>query len=857
VNPSPLRWLRVVFLGVSGLLLLGVFALACVFVYLAPALPTARNAQAVPMTVYSSTGDVISQIGEERRIQITYDQIPELVRDAVLAAEDDRFFKHHGFDWMGITRALLSNVASADATGQGGSTITQQAARNMFLTLEQTSRRKASEVFVTFRMERALSKEEILATYLNVAYFGYRSYGIAAAAQTYYGKRLDQLTVGEAATLVGLLPAPSSYNPISSPKSATVRRGYVLGRMLKLGYIDEATAKAAAKERIETREYPPLVDVEGQYVAEMARQEVVKLLGPQAVNQGIKVFTTIDGRLQTAATYAARKGLIEYDRRRGYRGRLDKVQVPSGATAGQLDQLLGKFSSVGPLLPAVVTKVSEKSAEVHIRGGGSAKIDWDGLKWAGKALKNGEKGALPGKAAEVVTVGDVVHVVTNKQGAAQLAQVPEAQTAFVAVNPLDGAIVSLVGGFDFHRNNFNRVTQALRQPASGFKPFIYSAALENGFTPATGVLNLNIVENCNDEDCWHPQNSGGGYGGVIRVREALVRSINLISRRILHDVGIDAAIDHAGKFGFRKDSLPRNETLALGTQVARPLEMVTAYAVFANGGYKVEPYFITRIEDANGKVLYEAKPKFACADCGAAPVADAEGPAADATEVATVDTSEEPVVSPTPGKIMSDLALLAAPPPLPRIRDVDAPPELREIARMQSGAAHLPADRLAPRVISAQNAWLMSDMMHDVTVRGTAQRAARELKRNDLAGKTGTNEERDSWFNGFTRNIVATVWVGFDDEKPLGRGEEGSRTALPIWIDFMREALDQVPESRLERPGGLVDLRVSTTTGLLADQSDPSAVYETFMVDHLPESPEGGAASPGAGGARRNAEPLF
>jgi penicillin-binding protein 1A len=855
VNPSPLRWLRVVFLGVSGLLLLGVFALACVFVYLAPGLPTARNAQAVPLRVYSRTGDLISQIGEERRYPVTYEQIPEVVRNAVLAAEDDRFFSHHGFDWMGITRAVISNVASADATGQGGSTITQQAARNMFLTLDQTSRRKASEVFVTFRMERDLSKEEILATYLNVAFFGHRSYGIAAAAQTYYGKRLDQLTVGQTATLIGLLPSPSKYNPISSPSLAKVRRGYVLGRMVQLDYIDKATAEAAGKEPIETREYAPLVDVEADYIADWALQEVVKRFGPAAVNQGYKVFTTIDGRLQTAANYAARGNLMQYDRRHGYRGRLGKVQLPAGATTGQLDQLLGKYDSVGLLQPAVVTKVGEKNAEVHIRGGGKARIDWDGLKWAGKALKNGEIGALPGKASDVVAVGDVIHVVTDKLGAALLAQVPDAQTAFVAMDPLDGAIVSLVGGFDFHRSNFNRVRQALRQPASGFKPFIYSAALENGYTAATGVLNLPVVEDCDDEDCWNPQNSGGGYGGVIRLRDALKRSINLISRRVVHDIGVDAVIDHAVKFGFRRESLPRIQSLALGAQLATPLEMVTAYSVFANGGFRVEPYFITRIEDAAGKVVFEAKPKIACAACESAPVAEAD---ADASEVAMVDTAQDTEVSPTPGKIMADLTLLAAPGPLPRIRDVEAPPALRELVRnQQGGTGILPADRLAPRAISAQNAWLMSDMMHDATVSGTAARAARELKRNDLAGKTGTNEERDNWFNGFTRDIVATVWVGFDDERPLGSREQGSFTALPAWIEFMRVALDQVPQSRLERPGGLIDLRVSASTGLLADQSDPTAVYETFMVDHLPNSPEGGAAMPGPGGTRGSVEPLF
>jgi penicillin-binding protein 1A len=851
VNPSPLRWLRAVFLGIAGLVLLGVFALACVFVYLAPGLPTAQNAQAVPLSVYDRSGRLISQIGEERRVPVTYEQIPEMVRNAVLAAEDDRFFEHHGFDWMGITRAVVSNVASADATGQGGSTITQQAARNMFLTLDQTPRRKASEVFVTFRMERDLSKEEILAIYLNVALFGHRSYGIAAAAQTYYGKRLDQLTVGQAATLVGLLPAPSKYNPISNPRAAKVRRDYVLGRMLKLGYIDEATATAAGREPVETREYAPLVDVEAPYVAEMARQEVEKRFGPTAVNKGYKVVTTIDGRLQAAANRAQRIGLITYDRRYGYRGRLGKVRLPSGATASALDELLEKFEAVGLLQTAVVTKVGDRGAQVHIRGGSTAKIEWDGLSWATGSS---------GKATNVLSVGDVIHVVTDKRGKAELAQLPRAQAALVALDPVDGAIVSLVGGFDFHHNNFNRAVQARRQPGSGFKPFVYSAALDHGFTPASTFLDAPLVIDCEDnEACWNPQNSGGGYSGMlIRMRPALMRSLNSVSSRLLQQVGVQEAIEHAEKFGFRKDSLPRNLTLVLGTQVASPLEIATGYATFANGGFKIEPYFISRIEDATGKVVFEAKPKIACLECEPSPTADVVAEVA--VEAANNAPQEaEPSTAPDAVAVQGPAVPTSFGPP-PRIREVEAPPALRDLARDQGGLGYLPADRLAPRVISAQNAWLMSDILHDATVSGTAQRSSRELKRADLAGKTGTSQDyRDNWFNGFTRHIVASVWVGFDDDKTLGSGEEGSKNALPIWIDFMREALANVPESRLERPGGLIDLRVSTSTGMLTDQSDPTAVFETFMVEHLPSATDGGVPGtvPGAAETRGGGEPLF
>lgn len=860
MNRSYLRLLRVAVLSGVGLVLLAVFALACSYVYLAPSLPTDENAQPVPLRIYTSSGGLISQIGERRSIPVTYDQIPEVVRQAVLAAEDDRFFEHHGIDWMGVARALVTNVVSAEA-GQGGSTITQQAARNMFLTLDKTARRKLSEVFVTYRMERDFTKEQILAIYLNVALFGHRSYGIAAAAETYYGKHLDQLTVAEAATLVGLLPAPSNYNPISKPKNAERRRNYVLGRMTKLGYIDEATAAAAQKEPVATVEHAPLVDVQADYVAEMVRQFVEEMFGAGAVNGGYKVWTTLDGRLQMAANNALRKGLMEYDKRHGYRGKLGKVQLPAGASARDLDALLQKFDSVGILQVAVVTKLADKNAEVRIRGVGNAKIAWEDLKWRPQT-KSGGLGAFPQKPSDVVNVGDVIHVISDGRGSAMLAQLPQAQSALVALDPDDGAIVSLVGGFDFHHNKFNRVMQARRQPGSGFKPFIYSAALENGYTAASVIQDLPVVieRGPNDEENWQPENSGGGSSGPMRFREALIASKNQVSIRILQNIGVDAAIDHAAKFGFKKESLPPYLTLALGVQSARPIEMATGYAVFANGGFKVEPYFISRVEDASGKVVYEAKPVIACAECELhrAPGVEEEEETAAAEEAAAPASAETPALEPIVKPELDAATLAEAAAPAPRIRDVEAPPALREIALQQGGLGYLLGKRLAPRVLSAQNAWIMDDIMHDVTVRGTAQRS-RVLGRNDLAGKTGTTQSsRDNWFNGFTRNLVASVWVGFDDEKSLGESEEGSKTALPIWIHYMREALRAVPESRLQRPGGLVDLRVSKTTGVLANQQDPGAVYETFMVEHPPRSGDGGdlSSGPAAGGAK-SAEPLF
>jgi penicillin-binding protein 1A len=852
----------VVVLGSAWLVLFGAFALACVFVYLAPGLPTAENAQVVPLRVYERGGRQICQIGEERRDPVTYAEIPEVVRNAVLAAEDDRFFKHHGFDWMGITRAVVSNVVSADATGQGGSTITQQAARNLFLTLDQTPRRKASEVFVTYRMERDLTKEEILATYLNVATFGHRSVGVAAAAQTYYGKRLDQLTTGQAATLIGLLPAPSKYNPISNAKLATDRRNYVLGRMVDEGFIGEADAAAARLESVATRGHAPREEVEAPWVCDMVMQDLVKRFGPASVNKGYKVITTIDGRLQTAANVALQTKLMEYDRRHGYRGKLGKVKLPTKATAAELDALMQKFESIGILLPAVVTKVGDRSAEVHVRYGSTAKIDWDGLSWANPVNKSGAVGANPQKAADVVAVGDVVHVVTDGRGAASLAQLPAAQAALVALDPIDGAIVSLVGGFDFHKNNYNRAVQAKRQPGSGFKPFVYSAALDYGLTAASVRQDTHLVSECIDE-CWNPENSGGSYYGPMRLREALVMSRNPVAARIIQEIGVDTAIDHAVKFGFKREQLPRVDALALGVLSASPLEVVTGYAVFANGGFRVNHYFVARIADSTGKVVFEEKPKIACRECErslAVAAANAELLNAGAEEPKPEEETEAEAEAESP-ELTEALAppapvtIASLEPPL-HIRDVEAPPALRELARNQGGLGFLPADRLAPRAISPQNAWIMSDILHDATTRGTAKRSV-ALNRNDLAGKTGTTQSyRDNWFNGFNTRLVASVWVGFDDDKSLGRGEEGSKTALPIWMMYMKEALKFVPESRMERPGGLIDLRVSATTGKLADQNDPNAIYETFMVEHPPLMPEGGALAPAAGGTRGNEEPL-
>jgi penicillin-binding protein 1A len=840
VKPRTFHAIGVLAVTVVALLLAALYAVAGSYVYLEPSLPTAaamRNVEMqVPLRVYTRGGQLIAQIGEQRRIPLAYEDIPQLVREAFLAAEDDRFFKHHGIDYTGVLRAVLVNLVSHDFA-QGASTITMQAARNMFLTLDKTLRRKLQEVFVTLRMEHEFSKEQILATYLNVIFFGQRSYGVAAAAEAYFGKPLNQLSVAEIATLAGLPKAPSAYNPVSNPRAAAARRHYVLQRMAHLGYIDRATAERADQEPLHAREYAPLYDVEAPYVAEMVRQEIVQRYGDSAINVGYRVYTTVDGRLQAAADRALRLGLIEYDRRHGYRGPLGQARLDE-ATLGsteRLEALLTSVPAIGNLVPAVVVSVAPNAARVYVRSSGYAQIDWVGLSWAARRVSETRTGPAPKRAADVVQRGDIVYVVSNGQGVAQLAQAPDAQAALVALDPGDGAIAALVGGFDYFNNKFNRATQARRQPGSGFKPFLYSAALEHGFTPASIIMDAPIVlDDAGMEQAWRPENSGGDFSGPIRLREALVRSRNLVSIRLLRSIGPDAAIDYAARFGFDPADMPRNLTLALGTLPATPLQVATGYAAFANGGFKVQPYFIDRIENAAGEVLWRATPAIACNGCEDLPTAAAPG---DAGGAVAGSTAGAPPADPPAGAA----AEAAGATPAPAVTWVPPVPS-------QAVGTVLQQSELAPRIISAANCWLMDDMMADVIRRGTGRRAL-VLGRNDLSGKTGTtNEARDTWFNGFNQNLVATVWVGFDQERPLGEGEEGARTAVPIWVYFMREALRTVPDRPRPRPAGLVQLSISARTGLPAAPNDPDTMLESFLAQHLPpgaQPPDEGAA-PGA-----------
>ncbi len=797
------------------------YAALCTYVYLAPGLPDVdalRDVRLqVPLRVYSRDGRLIAQIGEYRRIPVSYEGIPERVRQAFLAAEDDRFFEHHGVDYAGLMRATLINLVAGQPS-QGGGTITMQLARNMFLTPERRFDRKLKEIFLSFRIESEFSKPEILTLYLNKIFLGQRAYGAAAAAEVYFGKTLGELSLAETATIAGLPRAPSRDNPVASPERAKARRAYVLRRLRETGQIEAVELDDAITTPMVSRLHGPSVEVEAPYVGEMARSDAIARFGDAVYTAGYKVVTTIDSRLQQAANGALRLGLMEYDRRHGYRGPLAHVEVQQGQAPAELLATLEQHPSINVLEPAVVIAVADRAANVLLRDGRAMTLDWLGLSWARRAVDDGV-GPEPKRAADVVTTGDIVYVIRTGS-TTQLAQPPAAQGALVAVDPADGAIAALNGGFDFFVSKFNRVIQARRQPGSAFKPFIYSAALENGFTPASIVLDAPVVfDDDATEDTWRPENATGQFYGPTRLREALVRSRNLVSVRLMRAMGTGYTMNYLTRFGFERAALPDDLTLALGSLQLTPAELAAGFATFANGGFRVQPYYIERIEDATGQRVFESHPQVVCSDC----------------------------------------ELLGSGERFPEASGGDADEMIAAANAVRGGRGFLPATQIAPRAISQQNAYLLADMMVDVIRRGTARRA-QGLNRADVAGKTGTtNDHHDAWFCGFNGQLVATVWVGFDQEASLGAGEEGGRTAVPIWVHFMREALRGTSEVHVPAPDGLVTVKISPDTGLLASADDPSAVFETFIEGRLPETgdPFGRGSEAGRDRSADTDEPLF
>ncbi len=812
-----MKWLGKLFkygliLGLTGAII-GALAVGAAYYYLQPDLPDISNLRhvqfQVPLKVYSEDNKLIAEFGEKRRTPLSYQQVPKLQRLAFLSAEDANFHTHPGVDFRGLARAGIQLLLTGKKK-QGGSTITMQVARNFYLSRKKTYTRKLSEIFLSFRIEQELSKAEILELYLNKIYMGHRAYGVGAAAQVYYGKPITELSLAQMAMIAGLPKAPSRFNPITNPPRALQRRNYVLGRMLELGHIDHAAHDAARAEPISARRYIANIEVEAPYIAEMVRKEMVGRFGQEAYTGGFKAYTTTNAKYQTAANKGIRKALDDYSRRHGYRGPEGHVEQVPGDEKGR-DAILADISVVGELLPGLVLQIEEKTASVHISGGRTIMLDWDGLKWARRYKNTNIKGGKLKTAADVLSPGDLIRVqeISNKDGETnwRLAQIPRVSGALISIDPSDGAIKALVGGYDFYQSKFNRVTQARRQPGSGFKPVIYSAALEKGFTAASLINDAPVVFNDPSlEGAWRPENYSGKFFGPTRLRYALTKSRNLVSIRLLRSIGIPYAVNYAKKFGFETGDLPQNLSLALGSANVMPIQMARAYAVLANGGYLVEPYLIKRIERNEGTPVYEHTPLKVCPECKPAdkpPVT----PATEATEV-------------TPGK---EDALVAA---------------------------------IAPRVISKQNRYIMYSMMQDVVQRGTAVRA-KVLKRRDLAGKTGTtNDQRDAWFNGFNQGIVTNVWVGFDSNDKLGRGEVGGRAALPAWIDYMRVALQDIPDRSPRLPKGMVTARIDPESGLQAPAGTKGAIFEVFRENRVPKKmPERQISLPGAAGTEQPGAP--
>lgn len=782
-----------------GAIALIAFANVCAYVYLKPALPdvdSLRDVQLqVPLRVYTRDGKLLAAIGEQRRIPVRYEQLPKKLILAFLATEDDRFFRHHGVDWQGILRAAVANL-KAGGIRQGASTITMQVARDMFLTPRRDMKRKMSEIYISLLMEAEFSKEEIFSLYVNKIFLGQRAYGVGAAAEVYFGKSLDQLTVAEMATLAGIPTAPSVVNPVASAEAAKVRRLHVLGRMLELNYITQAEYDAARSYPMESRLHGSSIEADAPYVAEMVRNEMQAKYGDGVYTAGYKVFTTIDSRLQAAATVALRTGLLEYDHRHGYRGPTAKVDSSKLTNPKEFDAQLEEFPVIGGLRPAIVEKVDARSAKIYVRDVGEVTLPWEKISWARRELPDEKVDRPPSQASEILARGDVIYTVGRTAQSVMFVQVPEAQSALVAVDPKDGAVVALVGGFDYFQSKFNRVTQARRQPGSGFKPFVYAAAFDKGFTPASIVLDAPIViDEAGMEQAWRPKESENRFAGPVRLRDALVHSRNLVSVRLMRAIGGEYTWNYVTRFGFDKAQLPNDLTLALGTAELSPLQVAVGYATFANGGYKVSSYTIDRVEDAGGKVLQQTAPALACFQCDRASDPPAPKPAATANARAA---------------------------------------QLDEASH--DGKTMIPLKNLAPQIIRPQVAYLLADMMKDVIRHGTGMRA-RSLNRDDIGGKTGTtNDHHDAWFNGFNGDLVATVWTGFDQDRSLGDGEEGARVAVPTWTYFMHEALAGAPKHGVPVPDGIVAARISPETGLLASSDNPNSIIEYFIEGNLPKS---------------------
>lgn len=839
----------------SVVLIAALFYIYAVWVPALPSIDDLEDTQyQVPLRVYDQNEILLAEFGEHRRIPVKFDKIPRYLIDAVVAVEDDQFWNHVGVDFYALLAAVYE-VATTGRKTRGGSTITMQVARNFYLSPEQTYIRKFNEILLALKIESELSKEKIMEFYLNKIFLGHRAYGISAASQVYYDKQLEDLTLAQAAMIAGLPKAPSKYNPISNPERALIRRNYILGRMRIFKFIDEEELDLALNEPITAELHKTRTFADAQYVSELVRAELFEQYGEEIYKAGLKVYTSIDGEMQSVANRAMRRSLLDYSRRHGYRGVVAKIALDE-IKQDPFDEDLIIDNRVGGLRKGLVIAVNEATAiagETDDQGEpkmtpGSAtvlisnyeQIDVPfvgGIDWAAPFIDEDNQGSKPEKVADVLSPGDVIWL-EQRDSQWLLADIPRIEGALVSIDPSHGGILAMVGGFDYFKNKFNRATQARRQPGSNFKPFIYSAALEKGYTAASIINDAPVVfDDDSLEATWRPENYSGKFYGPTRLREALVKSRNLVSIRVLRSIGLRYATKYIQRFGFEREQMPYDLSLALGSASFSPLQMARGYAVFSNGGYLIEPYIINRVELGNGDVIFQNQPPTVCQGCEAedlAALVEAEAQAV-AQQEAEVKPTEAQQVAESPVVAAAETAAPSTEEQL-AVSELDAPVDGNdETATIFKVVEAAPEPRYAPRVISAPNAFIMRSIMREVVQRGTAVRA-KALGRKDIAGKTGTtNDQIDAWFSGFNDQVVTITWVGFDNQRKMGGRETGGRAALPMWIEFMKVALDGRPENLQEQPQGLVTIRIDAETGDRADLETRKSLFEVFREENVPK----------------------
>lgn len=799
---------KLIFSTLLTLFVLGCVAAGLLYMQIKSDLPSVESLKTVelqqPMQIYTADGKLIGEVGEQRRIPVKLQDVPELLIHAVLDTEDSRFYEHHGLDPIGIMRAISVAIMQGGAS-QGASTVTQQLARNFFLSPEKTLTRKAKEAVLAIEIENTLTKDEILELYLNKIYLGYRAYGVAAAAKTYFGKELNELTLSEIAVIAGLPKAPSTLNPLHSPKKAEERRNVVLGRMLEMKHISKEQYDAAVKEPIVASYHGSQLDFRADYVTEMVRQEMVKRYGEdEAYNRGYKVYTTVLSKDQLEAQKAVRNNLIDYDMRHGYRTPASLWK--KGETAWNKDKItdaLRKLPNVDPFIPAAVLSSNKSAAEIMLANGETMSLSAAAMRWTGKNVKEGEQ----------------IWIRKRTNGEWILGQIPEANSALVSLNSDNGAIEALVGGFSFEQSKFNRATQSLVQVGSSIKPFIYAAALEKGLTLSSVLQDTPISIKKAGQKEWNPKNSPDRYDGPLRLRVGLGLSKNMIAIRAMQMAGIPFTAEFLERFGFKRDQFFASEALALGAASFTPLEMARGYAVFDNGGFLIDPYIIEKILDNNGKEIFVANPKIACITCHDIPSLyqqtekidgfsqPIENTAKSANTVITADEEGE--------QIAEDI---------PELEKTAGGVKEGELNLMVEGKTANSTVQYAPRVISGELAFLIRSALTTAVFgeqgqswQGTSWRMRNDFKRKDIGGKTGTtNNSKVAWYAGFGANLTTAVYVGFDDNKRvLGRGEAGAKTAMPAWIAYMKASLSDIPERQLELPPNIIEKKVDPSSGLL------------------------------------------